>query len=93
MTLRPRVLARHGGPGGAPGPAGAVHRGPRGARGSHAGTAGVGARIRPLDADDARLQPDHALTLVPGDRLCAALPGCPRGRGRCPGCWTWTRPR
>lgn len=35
----------------------------------HAGTAGVGARIRPLDADHARLQLDHALTLVPGDKI------------------------
>ena len=41
----------------------------------HAGTAGVGARIRPLDADHARLQLDHGLTLVPGDRLVLRYPG------------------
>ena len=41
----------------------------------HAGTAGVGARIRPLDADHARLQLDHEMTLVPGDRLVLRSPG------------------
>ncbi|MGX0886118.1 selenocysteine-specific elongation factor [Kocuria rhizophila] len=41
----------------------------------HAGTAGVGARIRPLDAEHARLQLDHALTLVPGDGLVLRYPG------------------
>ena len=41
----------------------------------HAGTAGVGARLRPLDADHARLQLDHEMTLVPGDRLVLRSPG------------------
>ncbi|RKQ36812.1 selenocysteine-specific translation elongation factor [Kocuria tytonis] len=41
----------------------------------HAGTAGVGARIRPLDEDHARLQLEHPLTLVPGDRLVLRYPG------------------
>ncbi|MDO4918820.1 selenocysteine-specific translation elongation factor [Kocuria sp.] len=41
----------------------------------HAGTAGVGARLRPLDGDHARLRLDHALTLVPGDRLVLRYPG------------------
>ncbi|MDN3461580.1 selenocysteine-specific translation elongation factor [Kocuria sp. APC 4018] len=41
----------------------------------HAGTAGVGARIRPLDEDHARLHLDHLLTLVPGDRLVLRHPG------------------
>ena len=41
----------------------------------HAGTAGVGARLRPLDADHARLQLDHEMTLVPGDRLVLRGPG------------------
>ncbi|WNB89253.1 selenocysteine-specific translation elongation factor [Glutamicibacter protophormiae] len=41
----------------------------------HAGTAGVGARIRPLGAEHARLQLDHALTLVPGDGLVLRYPG------------------
>ena len=41
----------------------------------HAGTAGVGARIRPLDADHARLQLEHPLVLVPGDRLVLRCPG------------------
>lgn len=41
----------------------------------HAGTAGVGARIRPLDADHARLHLDQEMTLVPGDRLVLRSPG------------------
>lgn len=41
----------------------------------HAGTAGVGARLRPIDADHARLQLDHEMTLVPGDRLVLRSPG------------------
>ena len=41
----------------------------------HAGTAGVGARLRPLNADHARLQLDHEMTLVPGDRLVLRSPG------------------
>lgn len=41
----------------------------------HAGTGGVGARLRPLDADHARLQLDHEMTLVPGDRLVLRSPG------------------
>ncbi|MDT0120547.1 selenocysteine-specific translation elongation factor [Kocuria sp. PD6] len=41
----------------------------------HAGTAGVGARLRPLDANHARLQLDHEMTLVPGDRLVLRSPG------------------
>ena len=41
----------------------------------HAGTAGVGARLRPLDADHARLQLGHEMTLVPGDRLVLRSPG------------------
>ena len=41
----------------------------------HAGTAGVGARLRPLDAEHARLQLDHPLTLVPGERLVLRSPG------------------
>ncbi|MEU5466414.1 selenocysteine-specific translation elongation factor [Kocuria salsicia] len=41
----------------------------------HAGTAGAGARLRPLDAEHARLQLDHPLTLVPGDRLVLRSPG------------------
>lgn len=41
----------------------------------HAGTAGVGARLRPLDTDHARLQLDHEMTLVPGDRLVLRSPG------------------
>ncbi|WP_144941980.1 selenocysteine-specific translation elongation factor [Kocuria salsicia] len=41
----------------------------------HAGTAGVGARLRPLDAEHARLQLAHPLTLVPGDRLVLRSPG------------------
>lgn len=41
----------------------------------HAGTAGVGARIRPLDADHARLHLDQEMTLLPGDRLVLRSPG------------------
>lgn len=41
----------------------------------HAGTAGVGARIRPLDAEHARLHLDQEMTLVPGDRLVLRSPG------------------
>lgn len=41
----------------------------------HAGTAGAGAHLRPLGEDHARLQLEHPLTLVPGDRLVLRYPG------------------
>ncbi|GAB2662000.1 selenocysteine-specific translation elongation factor [Gordonia jinhuaensis] len=42
---------------------------------AHAGTAAIAARVRPLDADHARLQLDRPLPLIRGDRIVLRDPG------------------